>query len=75
MKLLAAYAGIFWVANSCLAMTSSSLRADVYLAPAISAVPPVPIPNNIASFWSPTAATLISSAHEAVLVDPLFTMT
>ncbi|KAK4696164.1 hypothetical protein P7C71_g1719, partial [Lecanoromycetidae sp. Uapishka_2] len=56
-------------------MTSSSLRADVYLAPAIPAVPPVPIPDNITPLWSPTAATLITSAHEAVLVDPLFTTT
>ncbi len=54
-------------------MSSSDLRADVFLAPAIPAVPPVPIPDNITPLWSPTSATLISSAHEAVLVDPHFT--
>ena len=54
-------------------IASFSLRADVFLAPEIPAVPPVPIPDNITPLWSPTAATLITSAHEAVLVDPLFT--
>ena len=54
-------------------MSSALLRADVFLAPAIPAVPPVPMPDNITPLWSPTAATLISSEHEAVLVDPLFT--
>lgn len=56
-------------------MALSSLRADVYVAPAIPAVPPIPIPDNITPLWSPTTATLISGAHEAVLVDPLFTKT
>lgn len=56
-------------------MALTSLRADVFVAPAIPAVPPVPIPDNITPLWSPTTATLISSAHEAVLVDPLFTTT
>lgn len=59
---------------STLAAMTSSLRADVFLAPAIPAVPPIAIPDNITPLWSPTAATLISSAHEAVLVDPLFTI-
>ncbi|KAG6994184.1 hypothetical protein G7Y79_00046g082350 [Physcia stellaris] len=54
-------------------MSLSPLRADVFLAPPIPAVPPSPIPDNITPLWSPTAATLITSAHEAVLVDPLFT--
>ena len=54
-------------------MDLSLLRADVYVAPAIPAVPPVPIPDNITPLWSPTTSTLISSASEAVLVDPLFT--
>ncbi|MCJ1456346.1 hypothetical protein MMC28_006707 [Mycoblastus sanguinarius] len=54
-------------------MASSLLRADVFVAQPIPAVPPAPIPNNITPLWSPTTATLISSAHEAVLVDPLFT--
>lgn len=54
-------------------MSLSSLRADVYLAPAIPAVPPLPIPDGITPLWTPTAATLITSAHEAVLVDPLLT--
>lgn len=57
-----------------LTVTASLLRADVFLAPAIPAVPPVPIPDNIEPLWSPTAATLISSSHEAVLVDPLLTV-
>lgn len=54
---------------------SSPLRADVFLAPAIPAIPPFPIPHAISPLWTPTAATLISSAHEAILVDPLFTTT
>ena len=54
-------------------MALTSLRADVFVAPAIPAVPPVPIPDNITPLWSPTTATLISSAYEAVLVDPLLT--
>ena len=52
----------------------SPLRADVYVAPPIPIVPPYPIPHNITPLWSPTTATLISSAHEAVLVDPLLTI-
>ena len=56
-------------------MALSPLRADVFVAPAITAVPPIPIPDSITPLWSPTTATLISSAHEAVLVDPLFTRT
>lgn len=56
-----------------MALASSDLRADVFLAPAIAAVPPIPIPDNITPIWSPTAATLVSSAHEAVLIEPLFT--
>ena len=54
-------------------MALSSLRADVFVAPAIPAVPPIPIPDNITPLWTATTSTLISSAHEAVLVDPLFT--
>lgn len=56
-------------------MALSPLNANVYLAPPIPAVPPVPIPDNITPLWSPTTSTLISSAHEAILVDPLFTTT
>ena len=56
-------------------MASSLIRADVFVAPPFPAVPPMPIPHNITPLWSPTTATLISSAHEAVLVDPLFTTT
>ena len=56
-------------------MALTSLRADVFVAPATPAVPPVPIPDNITPLWSPTTATLISSAHEALLRDPLFTTT
>ena len=52
-----------------------SLRADVFVAPPIPAVPPAPIPDGTPPLWSPTTATLISSAHEAVLVDPLLTTT
>ena len=54
-------------------MTLSPLRADVFLASAIPAVPPIPIPDNITPLWTPTTSTLISSAREAVLVDPLLT--
>lgn len=56
-------------------MSISPLRADVYLAPAIPVIPPLPMPDNIPSLWTPTSATLITSAHEAVLVDPLLTTT
>ena len=56
-------------------MALSPLRADVFLAPAIPAVPPIPIPDNITPLWTPTTSTLISSAREAVLVDPLLTTT
>ncbi|KAL9065195.1 MAG: hypothetical protein Q9161_008394 [Pseudevernia consocians] len=56
-------------------MTLSPLRADVFLASAIPAVPPIPIPDNITPLWTPTTSTLISSAREAVLVDPLLTTT
>lgn len=56
-------------------MAIAALRADVFVAPAFPAVPPVPIPDGITPLWSPTTSTLISSAHEAVLVDPLFTTT
>ncbi len=56
-------------------MALSPLRADVFVAPAIPAVPPVPIPDGIAPLWTPTTSTLISSGREAVLVDPLFTTT
>lgn len=55
-------------------MSSSLLRADVFVAPPIPAVPPLPIPDNITPLWSPTTATLIHTANEAVLVDPLFTI-
>lgn len=54
-------------------MSSSLLRADVFVAPSIPAVPPYPIPDNITPLWSPTTATLIHTANEAVLVDPLLT--
>lgn len=54
---------------------SSLLRADVFLAPPIPVVPPLPIPDNVTPLWSPTASTLIHSANEAILVDPLFTTT
>ena len=54
---------------------ASLLRADVFVAAPIPAVPPIPIPDGTAPLWSPTTSTLISSAHEAVLVDPLFTTT
>ncbi|KAL8687662.1 MAG: hypothetical protein Q9218_006229 [Villophora microphyllina] len=54
-------------------MSLSSLRADIFLAPAIPVVPPIPIPNNSPPLWTPTTATLLTSTHEAVLVDPLFT--
>lgn len=55
-------------------MSSSLLRADVFVAPPIPAVPPFPIPDNITPLWSPTTATLIHTANEAVLVDPLLTV-
>ena len=55
-------------------MALSSLSADVFVAPAIPVVPPVPIPGGITPLWTHTTSTLISSAHEAVLVDPLFTI-
>ena len=54
-------------------MALSSLRADVFLAPAIPVVWSSPIPDGTASLWTATTSTLISSAHEAVLVDPLLT--
>ena len=54
-------------------MALSPLSANVFLAPAIPAVPPVPIPDNITSLWTETTSTLISSSNEAVLVDPLLT--
>ncbi|KAL8744241.1 MAG: hypothetical protein Q9190_003485 [Brigantiaea leucoxantha] len=50
------------------------LRADVFTAPAIPNVPFTPFPDNQTSLWSPTTSTLIHSAHEAVLVDPLLTI-
>ena len=53
-------------------MALSSLRADVFLAPAIPVVSS-PIPDGAVPVWTPTTSTLISSAHEAVLVDPLLT--
>ena len=51
----------------------SSLLVDVFLAQPISTVPPAPLPNNVPSLWTPTTSTLIHSAHEAILVDPLTT--
>lgn len=54
-------------------MCSSSLRVDVFVAPPLPAVPPLPIPDNITSLSSPTTATLVHTANEAILVDPLFT--
>lgn len=54
-------------------MASSLLRADVFLASPIPVVPPLPIPDNITPLWSPTTSTLIHTANEAVLVDPLLT--
>ena len=54
-------------------MASKLIRVDTFVSPETPAVPPVPIPHNIASLWSPTTATLISTGNEAVLVDPLTT--
>ena len=55
-------------------MALSPLRADVFLAPAIPVVSS-PIPDGTVPLWTATTSTLISSAHEAVLVDPLLTTT
>lgn len=54
-------------------VASSLLRADVFVASPIPVVPPLPIPDNITPLWSPTTSTLIHTANEAVLVDPLLT--
>ena len=54
-------------------MASKLIRVDTFVAPEIPAVPPAPIPHGIKPMWSPTTATLISTEHEAVLVDPLLT--
>jgi glyoxylase-like metal-dependent hydrolase (beta-lactamase superfamily II) len=51
---------------------SSPLRADVYLAPPIPVTSP-PLPFLLPAVWSPTTATLISGAREAILVDALLT--
>lgn len=59
--------------NSDSAMSSSLLRADVFVAPPIPAVLPLPIPDEIPSLSSPTTATLIHTANEAILIDSLFT--
>lgn len=53
-------------------MALSPLRADVFLAPAIPVIS-TPIPDGSTPLWTATTSTLISSAHEAVLVDPLLT--
>lgn len=54
-------------------MSASLLRADVFVAPPIPAVLPIPIPDKIPTLSSPTTATLIHTANEAILVDALFT--
>ena len=54
-------------------MALSFLRADVFLAPSIPVVLSVPMPDGSVPLWTATTSTLISSAHEAVLVDPLLT--
>ncbi|KAG8529510.1 uncharacterized protein KY384_006147 [Bacidia gigantensis] len=51
----------------------TSLHADVYLNTGIPVVPPSTIPGGFPSIWTPSTSTLIHSAHEAVLVDPLLT--
>ena len=51
------------------------LHADVYPVAPIAHVPVIPLPDNIPSLWTPSTVTLIHSEHEAVVVDPLITIT
>ncbi|KAI1101178.1 Metallo-hydrolase/oxidoreductase [Jackrogersella minutella] len=52
-------------------MALSSLRADLYNAPAIPAN--ATLPDGSVGFWQPTVITLVSGQSEAVLIDTLFT--
>jgi glyoxylase-like metal-dependent hydrolase (beta-lactamase superfamily II) len=54
---------------------TSTLRADVYVAPGIPFPPPQGLPPYIIPVWSPMAITLISGQKEAILVDALLTTT
>ncbi|KFZ23183.1 hypothetical protein V502_02335 [Pseudogymnoascus sp. VKM F-4520 (FW-2644)] len=54
-------------------MATSTLRADVYVAPGIPFPAPEGLPHYITPVWSPMAITLISGQKEAILVDALLT--
>jgi len=51
----------------------TTLKYSTYVAPSKPAVSDDLPPGEVQRMWSPTAATLISGDHDAVLVDPLMT--
>ena len=55
-------------------MASTPLHADVYPVAPLPIVALVPLPDNLPSVWTPSTVTLIHSAHEAVVVDPVTTI-
>lgn len=48
-----------------------SLHADVYLTPAYPVHVPLPLPNGHSPLFTESTSTLIHSANEAIIVDPL----